>query len=43
MIDRDEPLPVALVDSEEADPLITWFSEDEMVWILNTMSGSWHL
>ncbi|KAJ7790095.1 hypothetical protein B0H14DRAFT_3571076 [Mycena olivaceomarginata] len=29
MIDRDEPLPVGLVDLEEADPLITWFSEDE--------------
>ncbi|KAJ7807137.1 hypothetical protein B0H14DRAFT_3152660 [Mycena olivaceomarginata] len=29
MIERDEPLPVGLVDLEEADPLITWFSEDE--------------
>ncbi|KAJ7857101.1 hypothetical protein B0H14DRAFT_3135890 [Mycena olivaceomarginata] len=29
MVDRDEPLPVGLVDLEEADPLITWFSEDE--------------
>ncbi|KAJ7823785.1 hypothetical protein B0H14DRAFT_2597662 [Mycena olivaceomarginata] len=29
MIDRDEPLPVGLVDLGEVDPLITWFSEDE--------------
>ncbi|KAJ7798126.1 hypothetical protein B0H14DRAFT_2572666 [Mycena olivaceomarginata] len=43
MIDRDEPLPMGLVDLEEADPLVTWFSEDEGGPDSDTMSGSQHL